>query len=176
MGRVKLILFDWGDTVMRDFRQFDGPMHLWPDVAATPGIGDALSAIHDGRKIALATNAIDSSEEEIWLALKRVLLEKHFDKVYCCRKVGSLKPARTFYGHILKEMMMNPRDTVMVGDDFEKDIRGANQSGIFAIWLNRDSNKKPPSRMYEAIQSISDLPNAIARREESLEKDGRTGT
>jgi FMN phosphatase YigB (HAD superfamily) len=164
MGGIKLILFDWGDTVMRDFREYDGPMHLWPQVDVLPGVKNALSVLSRDHTLALATNAAESCEEEIWMALGRVSLDILIDKVYCFRKVGFRKPAREFFDHILKDLGLMPCDAVMVGDDFESDILGANGSGIFAIWLNLMTSERRVSRMYDTIYTIADLPGLINRR------------
>ena len=80
------ILFDWGDTLMRDFREFSGPMASWPEVRALPGAGEVLSALRPHWRLALATNAADSSEAEIRDALERVDLSPLIDKVYCFRR------------------------------------------------------------------------------------------
>lgn len=165
---VRSILLDWGDTVMQDFRHFEGPMHLWPEVAATPGVVEALTQLGHGRVIALATNAIDSCEDEIWTALERASLARLFDKIYCFRALGSMKPSLEFYDRILKDLRLNPLDTVMVGDDFEQDILGANRCGIFGIWVNQSSSERRVGKLYDTIYSVSDLPSAIARRETVL--------
>jgi HAD superfamily hydrolase (TIGR01509 family) len=165
---VKLILFDWGDTVMRDFRQYDGPMHMWPEVAALPGAMDALSKIRPSRIIALATNALDSREEEIRAALRRASIDHLVDRIYCFSGIGFMKPAREFYTHILNDLHLDPREAIMVGDDFEKDILGANRAGIFAIWINHGSSERRVGKSYDTIYSLFDLPSAVGRRESLL--------
>ena len=38
------ILFDWGDTLMRVFPEFEGPMFTWPRVEVVSGIKETLVA------------------------------------------------------------------------------------------------------------------------------------
>jgi FMN phosphatase YigB (HAD superfamily) len=170
MGRVKSIVFDWGDTLMRDFKEFNGPMHLWPEVAAMPGALDALQVVGNGRVIAVATNAIDSREEEIRLALGRASLDSLINKVYCFRKIGFLKPARGFFNYILNDLSLDPSELIMVGDDFEKDILGANRCDIYGFWLNLNSQELRAGKRYDTIQSLNELPSFIELHEAALSK------
>ena len=61
MGESQVILFDWGDTVMRAFPDETGPMEGWRRVEAMPGIQDVLALPMGSAQIVLATNAADSS-------------------------------------------------------------------------------------------------------------------
>ena len=43
MGREsRCVLFDWGDTLMRDFPEFSGPMASWSHVEALPNVKEVL--------------------------------------------------------------------------------------------------------------------------------------
>jgi putative hydrolase of the HAD superfamily len=165
---VKSIVFDWGDTLMRNFRQYDGPMYLWPEVAAMPGAMDALQIVGKGRIIALATNAVYSREEEIRSALGRASLDELVNKVYCFRKIGFLKPSREFFRYIMGDLSFEPSELAFVGDDFEKDILGANNCDIYGIWLNLKTQERRTGKLYDTILSLDELPSAIERREAAL--------
>ena len=57
MGKPAAIVFDWGDTVMRDFPEFKGPMTLWPRVEAVDGVTEALESLYQDTVCCLASNA-----------------------------------------------------------------------------------------------------------------------
>ena len=133
------ILFDWGDTLMRDFKEFNGPMKDWPRVEAVPGAAETLAALRPDWTLALATNANDSAEADIRAALQRVNLDRWLDKVYCFKKIGHKKPSLEFYQYILDDLKLTPRSICMVGDNFEADVLGANACGMRAIWFNEHS-------------------------------------
>ena len=58
-----VILFDWGDTVMKDDPTQAAPMVDWPQVEMIAGVDALLETIHgNGRAIALATGAAVSNE------------------------------------------------------------------------------------------------------------------
>jgi FMN phosphatase YigB (HAD superfamily) len=165
---IKCVLFDWGNTLMRELPGSLGPMHLWTQVEVVPGAVDALTLVGQNRVVALATNALDSSEENIWAALSRVSLDTLVNKVYSFRKIGRLKPSRAFFEYILRDLNIDAKEIVMVGDDYEKDILGANKCGIYGVWLNQISNLKRTGRLHDTIYSLKDLPETLTRREEII--------
>jgi len=165
MGKVKCVLFDWGNTLMREMESYEGPMHKWPVVEAMPGALESITRISADRILALATNAMDSGEEEIWKALARVEFDTLINKVYCFRKVGMLKPSRGFFDFILGDLKLTAKDAMMVGDSFPNDVMGAVRCGIYSIWLNRESSERRVGKLYDTIYSLRDLPEAIVRYE-----------
>jgi putative hydrolase of the HAD superfamily len=161
---IRALIFDWGDTVMRVFPEFSGPMAHWPRVEAVPGIENALRAAKLSYAIALASNASDSGSGLVRDALERAGLEKYFDEVFTARDLKATKPNSAFYRGILRKLELAPEEVVMVGDHFETDIAGAKKTGLWTIWYN-PSDKEPPiglERMADVvIQRYSDMENAL---------------
>ena len=61
------VLFDWGDTVMKDDPASQVPMVEWETVEAIHGIESMLEYLQfSGRRIVLATSASISDETQIW--------------------------------------------------------------------------------------------------------------
>jgi len=158
---IGCILFDWGDTLMRDFPEFSGPMIEWPRVEPVEHASDALAGLHKTWMLALATNAVDSNEEEIWAALARVELNRFFDRVYCFRKIGHKKPSPEFFGYILNDLGLDRSSVFMVGDDFDTDVIGAIRCGIRAVWYNEQSTEVRKAEMYQTIHDLRSLPEAL---------------
>ena len=159
---IRCVLFDWGDTLMRDFPEFSGPMAAWPHVEALPNVKEILIELRPQWTLALATNSIDSDEEEIWEALDRVGLRSLLDKVYCFQTIGHSKPAPDFFDYIVKDLGLDRRCLVMVGNGFEKDVLGANQSGIRGIWFNESSTEVRVGKMHKTIFDFQSLPDILA--------------
>ena len=101
---IHALIFDWGDTVMRVFPEFSGPMAHWPRVEAEPGIEDALRTAKPSYVIALSSNASDSGPGLVRDALERAGLEKYFDEVFTARDLKATKPNSAFYRGILRKM------------------------------------------------------------------------
>ena len=146
---------------MRDFKEFSGPMKNWPRLKAIPGAVATLKKLHPDWILALATNAADSNEEDIRLALQRVDLERWLDKVYCSRKIGHKKPSPAFFQYILDDLHLPPRFIVMVGDDYETDVLGANACGIRAIWFNEHSLEVREDGLHRTIHVLVELPGCL---------------
>jgi len=152
-----VVLFDWGNTIMKDQPQMTTPMCQWPTVEAVDGAKEVLSALHSRCTIVLATGAAQSTEVDIWQALRRVQLDVHIDHVFCFANTGFRKPAETFYRHVLRTLCTQPSDAVMVGDDFESDVLGANRAGIPAIWLNASAADDKRGEHYRTIHHLEEL-------------------
>ena len=161
MRESRCILFDWGNTLMRDFPDAVGPMADWPRVETLPGVEEILLQLRPAWTLALATNAVASDETSCWKALARGGIASLLDKVYCFQTIGHMKPAPAFFDYIVQDLPMERASIVMVGDDFENDIRGATRSGIRGIWLNQSSDEARVGPLYETIHNLQSLPNAL---------------
>jgi FMN phosphatase YigB (HAD superfamily) len=155
------LLFDWGDTLMHVFPQYLGPMYTWPHVEAIPYALETLTVLHATYTICLATNASDSQESEVRLALARVGLDNYLEHIYCYRKVGVKKPHPEFFAFILEDLSLSPSQAVMIGDDYDADILGALQSGLHAVWLNPHPATHPHHPRLQLIPDLSHLPTAL---------------
>ena len=155
------ILFDWGDTLMRDFKEFNGPMKDWPRLETIPGAAEMLALLRPDWTLALATNAKDSDETDIRAAFQRVHLDQLLDKVYCFKKIGHEKPSLAFYQYILEDLRLAPHSIFMVGDNYEADVLGANACGIRAIWFNELTLEVREDDMHCTIHTLNALPVAL---------------
>ena len=155
--RYPTILFDWGDTVMRDYPEIATPMVEWETVEMIDGIADVLGYLHSGgRRIILATSASISDENQIRGALARCRLDQYFSGIYCFKNTGLIK-GEAFYRHMLNDLNIPASDAWMVGDSFEKDVQAANAVGIFAVWFNARSDETRKGELHVTVHSMSEL-------------------
>jgi FMN phosphatase YigB (HAD superfamily) len=162
---IEVVIFDGGDTVMRDFPQYAGPMVDWPEVAAMPGITEALRALVVDYRLVLATNAV-SGADKVRAALARVGLDGYFAHVLTARELRVSKPDPDFFERVLEVCGSVPHRAVMVGDNFRTDIVGAKHASLRAIWYNLRAETPPadvPITPDVTINDLSDLPAAIRR-------------
>ena len=146
---------------MRVFPKFGGPMANWPQLETMPSAQKTLSSLRADWIIALATNAEDSTEDEIRRALAKVKLDKIIERVYCFRKIGHKKPSRAFFEFILNDLGVSSSSVVMVGDNYEFDVIGATRSGIRAVWFNRHSEEEQFNTMQRTIHDLKELPATL---------------
>jgi len=159
--RDRCILFDWGDTLMRVFPGFDGPMAKWPRIEVIPYARETLATFQSNWIIALASNAVDSNENEIRQALACVDLNEFVDKVYCYQRIGHKKPSRAFFEFVLSDLGLESQRVIMVGDNFEEDILGANRSDIRAVWFNQHFGEERSGDLHQTIHDLRDLQRSL---------------
>ncbi len=161
---LRAVVFDWGDTVMRNLPGCGGPMAGWPVVEAVPGVEEALRALHPQYQLALATNARDSGSELVRAALRRAGLEL-FDCLFTARDLGATKPDPCFFRAVLTQLGCRPEEVVMVGDDYEVDVLGAKDAGWRAVWFNAAGAVCPNAqpRHDAEVMDMADLPSALER-------------
>ena len=155
--RYPTILFDWGDTVMRDYPERTMPMVEWGAVEVIDGVGGVLGYLHStGRRIVLATSAAISDENQIRGALARGGLDRYFSRIYCFKNT-QLPKGEEFYRYILNDLQLSPADALMVGDGFEKDVQIPNTLGMFAVWFNPRTEETREDGQHATVHSMREL-------------------
>lgn len=155
------LLFDWGDTLMKDDPTAEGPMALWSHVEAVHGALEVLTSLKPEWRLALATNAVASNEDKIRAALKRVNLDQLIEMIFCFQSIGYKKPSPQFFACVLKDLGVTADQVIMVGDNFDIDVAGANGMGIRAIWLNGHSDEIRAGTWYRTIRNLIELPQVL---------------
>lgn len=130
-----IVLFDWGDTLMRDIPGVPGKMCDWPEVEAVPGAVEALASLYRVARLYVASGATESTAEEIRIALSRVGLDRYVSGCFCRQNTGFQKPDLRFYRAVLRILGARPDEVTMVGDSLEKDILPCHALGLQTILL-----------------------------------------
>ncbi len=140
MKQLKAILFDWGDTLMVDFNT-PGKMNSWPEIAAVEGARETLTALAPHFTLYMATNAQDSTRQEIEAVLEKVSLKAGLNGVFCKADLGVDKMSDGFYPAILQKLQLEPNQVMMVGDSLVKDITPAKRCGLLTAWLTSEAQQ-----------------------------------
>lgn len=111
--------------------------------------------------LALVTNGASDLQRE---KIEGSGLAKYFDEIVIAGDVGIRKPEPEIFNIVLNRIGTKPDETIMVGNDLESDIEGAQKIGIKFVWLNRNkeknqSNIKPD---YE-VNTINEIQNILNR-------------
>jgi len=160
---VKTIVFDWGNTLMQVFPEYEGPMVTWQRVAEVDGAHAALEILARSYRLVVATNAAQSSAEQVRAALNRVGLGEFIDSIYTVHELGARKPAPEFHGSLALRLGENPSGLVLVGDEFGNDVMGSYVAGWRSIWLNPDGKSAPALLPLQdgEITSLKELPRVL---------------
>lgn len=68
--------------------------------------------------------------------------------------VGYRKPSKQFYHAVATTLKLPASQILMVGDDFENDVRGARQAGLHAAWLCRVAPEPEQVDLAKSIGAI----------------------
>jgi putative hydrolase of the HAD superfamily len=126
--------------------------------APFPGAIDLLRALRArGKRLGLVTNGFSETHREKIALLK---LGECFDEILIADEVGMLKPDPALFVHACARLAGTPAVAAMVGDRYERDIRGAAEAGLFTVWLNFRGDPLPPgaNRLPDATcASVADV-------------------
>ncbi|WP_135458451.1 HAD family hydrolase [Vibrio echinoideorum] len=149
---TEIVLFDWGNTLMIDFPDAQGKMCDWKTVEEMSGARVLLAELSKHHNVYIATNAADSSKDDIIRAFERVDLSQYIDGYFCKASIGLSKYDSDFYPAIITQLGVQAQDVTMIGDTLEKDIYPALEAGLQAIWLNSSGKKLSESNLANVVQ------------------------
>jgi putative hydrolase of the HAD superfamily len=122
-----------------------------------PGALDLLRSLKErGIKLGLVTNGLSETHREK-IALLRV--SEFFDAIFLADEVGMIKPDPLLFAHACRTLGGAPAHAAMVGDRYDRDIRGALEAGLFTVWLNVRAEELPPgaAAANATVSSIADV-------------------
>ncbi|HEY1883917.1 MAG TPA: HAD family hydrolase [Candidatus Cybelea sp.] len=117
-----------------------------------PGAVELLKALRErGMKLGIVTNGLSETHREK-IALLRI--SEFFDAIFLADEVGMIKPDPLLFAHACRTLGGAPAHSAMVGDRYDRDIRGALEAGLFTVWLNvRDEELPAGARPADATCS-----------------------
>jgi putative hydrolase of the HAD superfamily len=128
--------------------------------ALFPGALDLLTRLRaSGKKLGLVTNGVSETHNEKIALLE---LSDRFDAIFLADQTGMVKPDPRLFAHACEKLGSRATATAMVGDRYERDIAGANEAGLFTIWMNLrgealPENAAPPGAVVRTIAEVSAL-------------------
>jgi len=86
------------------------------------------------KKIDLVTCAVTDMQATFQVAkLKKIKFDRYIDFLATSEEAGAEKPNKAIFQLALKKMQLTKKKVVMIGDNYKKDIKGAESFGIQAI-------------------------------------------
>jgi len=155
--KITTLIFDWGDTIMRDLK-LTGPMKDWVQVEWVPGAKEMLELVNPKFSCCIATSASHSNTSEMISALKRVGANVYFHHFLSSADLGYSKPDPAFFKGITKALGSNPGECISIGNLYEKDITPAKQSGLTTVWFNENSAEGTFPDADHIIKEWKELP------------------
>jgi len=125
-----------------------------------PGVVDLLASLRArGRKLGIVTNGLSETHREK-IALLRI--GEYFDALFIADEVGMIKPDPLLFAHACTTLGSAPSRSAMVGDRYDRDIRGAAAAGLYTVYLRvRDEalpdGGPPPDATCTSIEEVASL-------------------
>ena len=124
-----------------------------------PGAIDTLRHLGKaGVRLGLLTNGQAESQRG---KIERFGLEPFFHHVQIEEEFGVGKPDERAFQHALVALGVGPNEAWMVGDNLANDILGAQQAGIYAVWLDASGHGVPDSSVIRPDRIIGSLPELL---------------
>ena len=132
----------WG-TIIRTIKPYDGVTLLLSKLKRQhirTGIVTDMTAHIQHRKIA----ALGLSE--------------YFDVIVSSEEAGVEKPNPKIFHDCLNKLHVRPRESVFIGDSFERDVCGAHAAGMMPFWLNIGGAPTPKANFaFKEVRSITEI-------------------
>ena len=128
-----------------------------------PGTYDMLRILRErGMKLGILTNGFSETHREKIALLQ---LGELFDAIFIADEVGMLKPDPMLFAHACKALKSSPMHGAMVGDRYDRDIRGALDAGMYTIYFKVREETFPAGAPppHATIASLSEVPAALER-------------
>ncbi|WP_168120852.1 HAD family hydrolase [Paenibacillus sp. HB172176] len=131
------------------------------------GTFPVLDVLKDKYKLLLLTNGAPDLQREKVESIPR--LASYFDHIVISGDFGAGKPAESIFLYAMSLLGISPEEGLMVGDNPNTDIKGANGVGMRNVWINHHASAcsvdHAPS--FE-VGSLLELPGLIERLQHGM--------
>ena len=113
-----------------------------------------------GYRLGIVSNAGD--DQDVQELVRRFKIRQYFDFILTSAASSYRKPHPRIFELALANWYLLPSEAVMVGDNLTADIQGAQNAGLYGVWISRRAD--PQMEKQEAVKpdasmkSLSELP------------------
>ena len=123
-----------------------------------PGAIEVLDWMRSrGHKLSIITNGFEEIQH---IKIRESGISDHFDHVITSEQVDARKPDNRIFAHALETAGADPKESLMIGDSLEADIRGAARAGMDQVFFNPHGKKHDGRPTYE-VENLIDLKQVI---------------
>lgn len=119
-----------------------------------PGTIETLELLKNRFQLHIITNGFEEIQH---IKLEFSGLNKYFRCLITSEQAGSKKPDAGIFNYALKQAKALPEESLMIGDDLDVDIIGANAVGMDTIFfdpLHTNTSTLPPTHCIDTIPDI----------------------
>lgn len=131
--------------------------------AANPFIDGAEAAMIELRRyyrLAMVTNGIPDVQRT---KIERAGLAEYFDLLIVSGELGYGKPEPRIYEETARLLGVPLEACIMVGDNFRRDVVGAQEAGMRGVWISIGRPSPDPSvTPWMTVETLAELPGRLA--------------
>ena len=117
---------------------------------------NALETLSELKNRGYILHIITNGFQEVqYIKLNNSKLSPFFDVIVCSEHIGFNKPDKRIFIHALELAEAKVEESMMIGDDLQVDVLGANQVGMEAVLF--DPEKKHKSRAFRVVNDLKEL-------------------
>jgi putative hydrolase of the HAD superfamily len=128
-----------------------------------PGAGATVRALAGRYRLALLTNGPPDIQRH---KIDGTGLRDCFEAVFVSGEVGVAKPDLAVFDMVLEKLDATAASTVMIGDNWERDVLGARAAGWSAIWVSAGRPSPDPAIGVPSVHGVAEMVTLL---------DGPTG-
>lgn len=116
----------------------------------------------EGYRLGLVSNAAD--DKNVQQLVDRWGLRSYFEFIVTSATCGVRKPRPEIFQLALDHFKISPEKAAMIGDTLGADIEGANQMGMYSVWIKRRAERTDPDTIPQAtVEYLKDIPNLLSQ-------------
>ncbi|HAV77736.1 MAG TPA: hypothetical protein DCX53_10345 [Anaerolineae bacterium] len=125
---------------------------------------DAISTLEElrekGYNLGIVSNAGDDAD--VQQLARGFGITQYFDFILTSAACSYRKPHPRIFELALSNWYCPPGEAVMIGDNLDADVRGAQQAGLYGVWLSRRADPKMEKQTQvqpdASLSSLSEFP------------------
>jgi HAD superfamily hydrolase (TIGR01549 family) len=129
---------------------------------------DTLKSL--GYHLGLISNTSD--DHNVQVIIDQWKLRPFFETIVTSAALGIRKPDMRIFSVAMDKIQVQANQAVMVGDSLDADVQGANQSGIYSVWITRrvqiDEEGELPIQPQAIVPCLAQIPDLLADLENDL--------
>lgn len=127
--------------------------------SSKPGVVDGAHELvdylrHKGYRLHMCSNGF---HEVQYKKLAASGLSDAFETVVLSEDAGANKPSKQFFDYAFRVTGAKPETTLMIGDNYNTDILGAQQAGLAVIFFNRFPEYPAPAPVDYEVTALCDI-------------------